>query len=252
MRLRIEADIASLGALGRAQVDAALVDQASALAQSTLPPHAAYAALCAAELARVAGHASRQLWSDAADQLATIGSRHRVAYARMREAEAVLIDHGAGDAEAEALLQDAYTIAREIGASPLAADIEVLAQRGRVSLMPAVAEEPSQSTPSRVAGYGLTVRELEVLRHLAAGMTNREIGEALFISPKTASVHVSNILAKLAVRSRVQAAGIAHRLGVVADIAASPHQRIDGRRSTAVPSGDLPASIESVPHEPDR
>jgi DNA-binding NarL/FixJ family response regulator len=52
-------------------------------------------------------------------------------------------------------------------------------------------------------------------------MTNREIGEALFISPKTASVHVSNILAKLAVRSRVQAAGIAHRLGVVADIAAA-------------------------------
>ena len=234
MRLRVEADIGSLGALGRAQVEPSLVEEALALAKSTLPSRAAYAALCAAELARVAGQATRQLWSDAAALLAAIESRHRLAYARMREAEAVLVDGGVGANEAGALLRDAYSIARELGASPLAADIEVLAQRGRMSLMPAAEEGPSQVPASRIAGYGLTVRELDVLRYLAAGRTNREIGEALFISPKTASVHVSNILAKMAVRSRVQAAGIAHRLGIVADIEAESGSTGGWRPPTAL------------------
>jgi DNA-binding NarL/FixJ family response regulator len=54
-----------------------------------------------------------------------------------------------------------------------------------------------------------------VLALIAIGRTNREIAEALFISPKTATVHVSNILGKLGVRSRVEAATMAHRLGVV-------------------------------------
>jgi DNA-binding NarL/FixJ family response regulator len=60
----------------------------------------------------------------------------------------------------------------------------------------------------------LTSREREVLRLIAAGRSNREIASVLFIAPKTASVHVSNILAKLGVDSRVEAAAVAHRLGV--------------------------------------
>ena len=59
---------------------------------------------------------------------------------------------------------------------------------------------------------GLTARELEVLRLVAAGRSNREIASELFISVKTASVHVSNILAKLGVTSRGEAAATAHRL----------------------------------------
>ena len=65
-----------------------------------------------------------------------------------------------------------------------------------------------------LARFGLTEREREVLRLLAAGRSNPEIAQALFISPKTASVHVSNILAKLGVDSRVEAAAVAHRLGM--------------------------------------
>lgn len=62
--------------------------------------------------------------------------------------------------------------------------------------------------------HGLTERELEVLRLLSQGRTNREIGAELLISTGTAGVHVSNILRKLGVSSRVQAAGVAHRLGL--------------------------------------
>jgi DNA-binding CsgD family transcriptional regulator len=66
-----------------------------------------------------------------------------------------------------------------------------------------------------VAPFALTEREREVLALVAAGHSNGQIAAALFISPKTASVHVSNILAKLGVSGRVAAAGVAHRLGLV-------------------------------------
>ena len=66
----------------------------------------------------------------------------------------------------------------------------------------------------RGATAGLTDREREVLRLLSSGKSNREIGAELFITPKTASVHVSNILAKLGAASRTEAAAIAHREGV--------------------------------------
>ena len=84
----------------------------------------------------------------------------------------------------------------------------------RVDLLPA----PSRSTSTRDAealeAYALTAREREVLAALAAGHTNKEIADALFISVKTASVHVSNILRKLDVQGRQEAARVAHRLGV--------------------------------------
>lgn len=66
---------------------------------------------------------------------------------------------------------------------------------------------------SSIDQLGLTAREAEVLVLVAAGRTNRQIGEELYISDKTASVHVSNILRKLGVTSRMDAAAIAQRLG---------------------------------------
>ena len=74
---------------------------------------------------------------------------------------------------------------------------------------------PLPSDPHRL---GLTARETEVLRLLAAGRSNRQIGEALYISTKTASVHVSNILAKLGVATRGEAAAVAHRLRLFVDL----------------------------------
>ena len=69
--------------------------------------------------------------------------------------------------------------------------------------------------PSAAAALGLTRRETEVLALVAEGRTNRQIGQELFITPKTAGLHVSRILAKLGVTGRVEAAAVAHRLGLV-------------------------------------
>jgi DNA-binding NarL/FixJ family response regulator len=89
-----------------------------------------------------------------------------------------------------------------------------LARRARIDLTAVPeAEAPVSAAPGDQ--FGLTPRELEVLRLVAEGRSNRQIAEALFISAKTASVHVSNILAKLGVASRVEAAAVAHRGGQV-------------------------------------
>jgi DNA-binding CsgD family transcriptional regulator/tetratricopeptide (TPR) repeat protein/KaiC/GvpD/RAD55 family RecA-like ATPase len=120
----------------------------------------------------------------------------------------------AGDRdEALAKLREAHPLAVSLRAAPLVTQIENLARRvgGALSdpVRQAAPEEPSPSTPL------LTPRELEVLRLVAAGRTNREIAAELFISAKTVSVHVSNILPKLGVSSRGEAAAAAHRLSLL-------------------------------------
>ena len=84
---------------------------------------------------------------------------------------------------------------------------------GQSELVRAIAGDPS-ATPQRPDTFGLSARERDVLALVAQGRTNREIGERLFISQKTVGVHVGNILAKLAVSGRVEAATIAIRLGL--------------------------------------
>ena len=102
------------------------------------------------------------------------------------------------------------------GHAPLLAQVRLLAERARISLEPraAVVTEVPLSARAR-APYGLTSRELTVLRLLAAGRTNAQIGAELYISQSTASVHVTSILRKLGVSSRVQAAAIAERAGLL-------------------------------------
>ena len=104
-----------------------------------------------------------------------------------------------------ARLRRAAALAQRLGARSLSDDIDRLAQRARIGL--------GTDVPRREQ-LGLTARELEVLRLVAAGRSNREIAGELFISAKTASVHVSNILGKLGVGSRGEAAATAYRLGL--------------------------------------
>ncbi len=101
-------------------------------------------------------------------------------------------------------LRRAYEAARALGAQPLAAEILALAARARVPVEGAAAPAPV-ATPGGDVLATLTAREREVLEAVAEGLTNREIGQRLFISERTVGVHVSHIFDKLQVRTRVQA-----------------------------------------------
>ena len=168
------------------------------------PEALAWLARCEAEWTRVDGKPDPDRWS-AATEAFGYGYLYEQARSRWRLAEALLLDGRREQAEEQA--RAAHDIAGRLGAQPLLAALEQLARRGRLDL-----GLPGQREPD--GGPGLTPRELEVLRLVAAGRSNGQIAEALFISRKTASVHVSNILAKLGVHTRTEAAAAAHRLGL--------------------------------------
>jgi DNA-binding NarL/FixJ family response regulator len=107
-------------------------------------------------------------------------------------------------------LRDAHSAAEGLGAIPLRTEIERLARHARIELASASRTEGEAARDP----LGLTEREAEVIRHVAAGRSNQQIADALFITRKTASVHVSNILGKLGVSNRVEAAAVAQRLGL--------------------------------------
>src|SRR6202020_1930434 len=112
---------------------------------------------------------------------------------------------GRREAAAERLRR-AASLAEQLRARPLSEEIADLARRAAISLT-------GDSAPSaHAAAVSLTSRESEVLSLLAAGRSNREIAAALFISPKTASVHVSNILGKLGAANRTEVADRARTL----------------------------------------
>jgi DNA-binding CsgD family transcriptional regulator len=162
-----------------------------------------------AELTRVAGRSDPAAWDFAAVGWAELGTPHRVAYCRYRQAEALLTDPR-GRGVAAPLLREAARLAVEH--VPLTAAIDELADRAHLTFGPVPAQAHT-SRPARLAA--LTDRELAVLREIALGRTNTQIGAELYISAKTASVHVSNILRKLNVGSRVQAAALAAQLGLL-------------------------------------
>jgi DNA-binding CsgD family transcriptional regulator/tetratricopeptide (TPR) repeat protein len=173
-----------------------------------------HALACELEARRAAAEADSDGWARLAEAWDELGRPYEAAYARWREAEAVLA--GPGDrARAESALRSAAEVARRLRAAPLLDEVEGLAQRARLKLGGAAAGSGDASAePTTADRIGLTPREVDVLRLVAAGRTNKEIADELFMSHKTASVHVSRILSKLDVRGRVEAASLAHRLGL--------------------------------------
>jgi DNA-binding NarL/FixJ family response regulator len=109
-------------------------------------------------------------------------------------------------------LRQAHATASDLGAAPLRIAVEELASRARIQLDGQL--DSAGQTGTRPAST-LTARELEVLGLVAAGHTNREIGERLFISEKTASVHITHAMDKLGALSRYEAAATATRLGLL-------------------------------------
>jgi DNA-binding CsgD family transcriptional regulator/tetratricopeptide (TPR) repeat protein len=172
----------------------------------------AYLSLCEAEVRRLDGVPARGSWSMAAAAFAGLSMPYQQAYTRWRESEALLAARESRVAASDALVE-AYGIATHLGAEPLRREIEATAQRARIDLSPS--HHAPAGGPKPAAPFGLTPRELDVLQLVVAGQTNREIADTLFISENTAGVHVSNILGKLGVSRRVEAAAIAHRLGLV-------------------------------------
>jgi DNA-binding CsgD family transcriptional regulator len=173
----------------------------------------ATAALWNAEHTRLHGRSDPTRWQAAADAWLALRQPYPAAYAHWRQAEA-LLGRTTQASQAAVPLRHAHTAAQRLGARPLLGEITALARRARIILDdPGKPGKPVAVSP--LARLGLTERELELLKYVAAGRSNREIGQALFISAKTASVHVSNILRKLQVTSRVQAATAAHRLGLI-------------------------------------
>jgi DNA-binding CsgD family transcriptional regulator/tetratricopeptide (TPR) repeat protein len=204
--------------------------------------------------ARLLGRDDPAHWAELAARWLALGQPYRVAMARWRQAEAIMSGAVAGpdgartDArlvrgEAREPLFEAVAIALQLHARPLLRELRELAGRALISLPPAVdalleeAPAPAEQLPpaasppiaeaqalggtGRAGGmgtdtFGLSKRELEVLALIAQGRTNREIGDRLFISQKTVGVHVGNILAKLGVSGRVEAAAVAIRLGLEA------------------------------------
>jgi DNA-binding CsgD family transcriptional regulator/tetratricopeptide (TPR) repeat protein len=162
----------------------------------------------AAELARCRNSADQpERWRRAAETCGAVGDRWHRAVAQWRCAEAGLTS-GWAASNARDLLREAHRSAVELGARPLQVKIESLARRSKIDLRTPIPVAPNADDPRMAA---LTGREREVLAFLVAGRSNGEIAKALFISDKTVSVHVSNILRKTGTTSRVAAAGLAER-----------------------------------------
>ena len=203
--------------------DDALADKLRAIAAET-PAYAAVMearrATFAAESARAGGVLDRPAWEAVVSAWGELRRPYPLAYALLRAAEATAADDDRD--EAAALLTRAAELTDRLGAKPLRAEVDLLARRSRLTVGRGAA-------PAGRPAFGLTAREQEVLRLVALGRSNRDIAEELFISAKTASVHVSNILGKL---------------GVVAEL---PDEAIDAlaTRAAEIPPG--PSQLFIVP-----
>ena len=201
MRACGEVAASGLPAADLARVREDLASRAAAVPRVS-PLHQAYAATFAAEAGRADSGADVALWDAAALAWRGLGQPYPEAYALLRAAGAGM----AGDREGAGVrLARAGELAARLGAGPLEQEIGQLARRARIQL-------PGAVSAGGGVPFGLTAREMEVLRLVAAGRGNREIAAELFISHRTASVHVSNILSKLSVSSRGEAAATAYRL----------------------------------------
>ena len=215
--LLVHATAAEADSRGLPALDAdrpAVLEQVRASASRLLhgwPLADGFALLLDAELARAEGDFRAEPYLRAVAVLEPLGLPYPLDLALLRAAEAEALQ--GRRPEAAALLRRAEEQAARHGDVRLQASAQQLADRaGLRAAEPAPAGPEPSGEPS---AFHLTPRELAVLRLVALGRSNRQIAEELFISPKTASVHVSNILAKLEVTGRGEAAALAHRLRLV-------------------------------------
>ncbi|WP_189957688.1 helix-turn-helix transcriptional regulator [Streptomyces alanosinicus] len=198
------------GRAGRTEILDRLREAARSLATGA-PLWQAYDLWTRAELRRAEATDTPDDWSPVVTAFECLDRPYELARVRHRLAAALLAVGGDEERErATELLRLAAAVAAHLDARSLADAVTRLAQRARLILTRAAGAALAPADPAEA--LGLTSRERDVLRLVSAGRTNRQIAEELFISPKTASVHVSNILGKLGVSGRGEAAAMAHRL----------------------------------------
>ena len=173
------------------------------------PEAQAWMARVEAEWSRLQGESDPEPWERALEAFG-YGYPYEEARTGWRLAETLV---GAGRREeAGRVAADAHATAVSLGATPLAAAVEALVRRARLDVRLG-ARSGGSARPA--APDTLTPREREVLALLADGRTNGQIGRALFISPKTASVHVSNLIAKLGATGRTEVVALAYQRGLL-------------------------------------
>jgi len=168
-----------------------------------------YLDLCAAEISRIEDRHDPEPWARAAAAWDKRKQPYPAAYSRLRQAEASFTRKTKRTAATTAL-REAWATAQAMGARPFAAEISSVAARAKVSLTSGD-DSGSRAVPAPRPDDELGVltdREREVLAAVAEGLTNKEIGQRLFISERTVGVHVGHIFDKLQVRTRVQASRV--------------------------------------------
>ncbi len=162
-----------------------------------------------AEVARAHAAGTGEQWREVADLFARVEHPWEEAYACRRSGEAFLQGEPGGGQrrDAAAVLRRGHSLAVRLGAAPTREAIEAVARSARIPLTSVAAPGGAPT----VDGVRLTAREREVLAHVVAGRTYAEIAAALFLSEKTVSSHISNILHKTGTTNRVELAGWATR-----------------------------------------
>jgi len=163
-------------------------------------------ALGSALVARALGAPDPKAWDAAVAARRALGRPQELATV-LADAAVAYLDTGRRD-DAVLAITEAHAIAVELGAAPLRTRLESLARRARIGV------EGVDTIDDAAERLGLTRREREVLALVADGRSNRQIGEQLYMAESTAGVHVSNILGKLGVTRRSEAAAVAHRMGL--------------------------------------
>jgi ATP/maltotriose-dependent transcriptional regulator MalT len=225
--LRIEADAALMARGGEATVaadrsrrrGARLIEQARSVgsavqADGLVGGLRAELVQCEAELGRLTGSASPKVWAETAASWEGLAMPYPAAYSRYREAEALLARRESRIAAVDRLLA-AREAAMALGARPLLGAIEALARRARLDIDEAASRHAAEErAPTAGRELGLTSREVEVLALVVDGRTNRQIAATLFVTEKTVGAHMTNILGKLGVRGRLEAAAIGEQAGI--------------------------------------